>query len=84
MDERELWRVTGEPELVTQERLVEMGYPNPRGQLYYCLVLEEIGLADLTVKIRKEKIEAVRARVAPKAPLGAPVTTTWLEVMRTS
>jgi len=84
MNETELWRVTGEPELVAQERLLGMGYPNPRGELYYCLVLQEISFQDDSITLLKGKVEAIRARVAPKATVGAPVTTTWLELMRTS
>jgi hypothetical protein len=82
MADVELWRVSGEPEIVTQAKMFEMAYPEPSGELYYCLLLERIVTFDWPVEIFREKVEAVRAHVAPNAIPGAPITTTWLELVR--
>jgi predicted component of viral defense system (DUF524 family) len=81
MEKIELWSITGEPELVTRDRMIEMGYPDPRGQVYFCLRLQEIAYLAKSISVKKEKAEAVRARVAPNAPYGAPIATTWLELV---
>jgi predicted component of viral defense system (DUF524 family) len=82
MDEIQLWHVVGEPAIATQARMIEMGYPNPTGELYYCLPLKDLPMLDWQVELTKKKVKAVRARVAPETLPGAPVTVTWLELVR--
>jgi len=82
MDEIELWHVAGEPEIATEARMIEMGYLNPTGELYYCLPLEAVLTLDWEVEIAEEALKTVRTRVAPEAVPGAPVATTWLELVR--
>jgi predicted component of viral defense system (DUF524 family) len=82
MSEAELWRVSDEPEIMTNAKMSELGYPEPRSELYYCLPMEEVLLSDGPISISREKVEDVRTRVAPKAITGAPITTTWFEIVK--
>jgi hypothetical protein len=79
----ELWAVTGEPMLVTQKQLLEMKYPNPRGDLYYCLELEPLADAGLTTGIALGNVQGMRRQVPGKVR-GAPVTVTWLALVDAS
>lgn len=73
--------VAGEPELWTRDRLLSSGYPNPGGNLYFCLPLgarvtpPEGALAPKT-------IQAILRRNAPRVPRGGPVVATWLELVK--
>jgi hypothetical protein len=82
LEAAELWRVTGEPEIINRTKMLELAYPDPTGELYYCIPIEEIVLEDSSLQVTRERIDEVRARVAPKARPGAPVVTTWLEIVR--
>lgn len=37
-----LWRVTGYPQLLTRERMLNLGYPHPGSTLYFCLPVEPL------------------------------------------
>jgi len=78
----ELCQVAGEPEIINRAKMLEFAYPHPTGELYYCIPIEQIALEDSLLQISREKIDEVRARVEPKATPGAPVATTWLEIVR--
>ncbi|MCL5046294.1 MAG: restriction endonuclease-like protein [Actinobacteria bacterium] len=81
LGEAELWRTTGVPELTTRAQMLSMGYPRPGGDLYYCIRLKEIPRSEWPVAISRERVESVRAQVAPAASFGAPVTVTWLDIV---
>lgn len=81
MEEFELWSIVGEPELTSQHRMRETGYPSPRGELYYCFSIRQFDLGEFRFELTRAHIERVRSRAAPQADLGAPVTITWLELI---
>jgi len=77
-----LWRVIGDPRLLTARRMRELGYPNPRSTAYYCLPVSPIaekleGLGSLT----STAVENVKRTVAPESKEGAPVATTWARLI---
>lgn len=77
-----LWRVSGDPRLMTRERMLELGYPNPRSTVYYCLPLEP--LAEGTEAVRGltfPLVERLVRELAPESPYGAPVATTWARLV---
>jgi hypothetical protein len=78
----ELWKVSGEPEIMAKARMSEMGYPEPRSELYYCLPLERVFPADRPSPISLERIAEIRYQIAPNVVPGKPVTTTWFELMQ--
>jgi uncharacterized protein len=78
----EIWRSVEQPRLLTQREMRELGYPNPRSEVYYCLQLERVdGEGWETSEFRSTIIET-RGRLFPRARYGAPVTTTWFELLR--
>ncbi len=42
----DLYRISGNVQLLTAEQLAQLGYPTPRGERYFCLLLEPIPSAD--------------------------------------
>ncbi len=75
-----VWQVQGAPELHTRSEMETLGYPNPRGEAYYCLPLRELDLGDWGRVLTPEAILELRSQVAPEAPRGWPVTTSWLRL----
>lgn len=64
-----LWRVSGDPRLMNRQRMLAMNYPNPRGELHYCLPVESIGdmphwLAELTYTDAERLVQ----KLAPERP----------------
>lgn len=82
INEIELWRVSDEPEIKTKLKMSEMAYPEPKGELYFCLPIERIEPSNYLPQISKDKIAEVLKRIAPNAIPGKPVTTTWLEIIK--
>ena len=80
LDQVEIWRVSGDPELHTRQEMEEMGYPSPGGSAYYCLPLREIALGAWEQRITLDQLLRLRNRVAPGKPSGWPVATTWLRL----
>ena len=79
----ELLRVLDQPRVMTRQELEALAYPGPRGSAYLCL---SVGRIDLTLHpewLSLHHVLAVRERIRPAAPTGAPVATTWLELQRT-
>ena len=73
-----LWRVTGDPRLLTRQRMLELGYPNPRSTAYYCLPIEPIAEgAEVVRGLTFPLLESFVREVAPESAYGAPVATTW-------
>ena len=77
----ELMRVVDQPRVVPRERMEELAYPIPKGRAYFCLAVQSVDLSGSSDPISLERVLGVRARVAPNAPRGAPVATTWLELL---
>jgi predicted component of viral defense system (DUF524 family) len=78
----ELWKVSGEPEIMAKAKMYEMGYPEPRSELYYCLPLEQVIAADRLIPISLKKIKEIRDQIAPNVVPGKPVTITWFEIVK--
>ncbi len=78
----ELWAVRGEPLLFTQELLLQMAYPDPRGELYYCLELEVLAGLGPAIEITLDRVQKLRRQVPGKVR-GAPVAATWLALANT-
>jgi hypothetical protein len=77
----EVWALVGEPMIMTKARMAELGYPSPSKQLYYCLPLEPVPDGPW----RQHGFDSQAERIlkgAGKGTRGAPMTTTWLELMR--
>jgi len=77
----EVWRILGAPELHTKTEMEGLGYPNPRGEAYYCLPIREIEVGDWREVLTPQAIFELKAQIAPQAPRGSPVTTSWLRLV---
>jgi hypothetical protein len=78
----EIWRSVEQPRLLTQREMRELGYPNPRSEVYYCLQLERVDGEEWETSEFRSTIIETRGRLFPRARYGAPVTTTWFELLR--
>lgn len=81
LDFVEVWEVRG-LESLTVTNLLDMGYPDPGGELYHGLLLRPVNTDAWPVKLTTTWIKNVRNHVAPDAPYGAPAAATWLDVIR--
>src|SRR5690606_33935202 len=79
----EVWRGGEGPQVLSRRRMMGLGDPTPRGELYICLPVEPV-VGEWSARLSRETIEGLRARVSPDTPYGAPVVTTWLEVAEVS
>lgn len=78
-----LWRVSGDPRLMTDRRMMAMGYPNPRGSLYYCLPVEPIvDGAEVVGSLTFASALDLVGELAPDSPYGAPIATTWSRLVQ--
>jgi predicted component of viral defense system (DUF524 family) len=82
IENAELWRVCGEPELHTRDEMIRTGYPRPRTQAYYCLPIEGIESVFWSRRITPGVISAVRSQIAPGGERGRPLTTTWFQLVK--
>jgi hypothetical protein len=78
----EIWRSVEQPRLLTQGEIRDLGYPNPRSEVYYCLQLERVDAGDWESAEFRSTVIATRQRQFPTAVQGAPVATTWFELVR--
>jgi Domain of unknown function (DUF2357)/PD-(D/E)XK nuclease superfamily len=78
----EIWRSVEQPRLLTRGEMRELGYPRPRGEVYYCLQIERVDSEDWASAEFRSTVIATRERLFPSAEHGAPVTTTWFELVR--
>ncbi len=74
----ELWRVAGMPELHTKVEMVQLGYPAPKREAYYCIPIREVPVGDWASALTLSAVREVLNVIAVDAPVGAPVTTSWL------
>ncbi|MGD0949032.1 MAG: DUF2357 domain-containing protein [Candidatus Binatia bacterium] len=80
LENPELWKVIGEPRLLTRDQMLSMDYPNPHGEVYYCLEIAEVPTGSWAKPITGAKVNAL-CRGSRKGR-AEPVTTTWLELVR--
>jgi hypothetical protein len=80
LENPELWQVIGEPRLCTRDQMASMNYPNPHGEVYYCLEIAEVPAGPWTKPITGAKISALRRR--SRKGRAEPMTTTWLQLLR--
>jgi uncharacterized protein len=76
----QLWRISGEPRVLSEARMREMGYPQPGGKVYFCLPIVRLA-PKLYGALTLGKIEKLRGKLAPRALVGAPIVVSWLEVL---
>ena len=77
-----LSKVTGDPRLLTRQRMLELGYPNPRSTACYCLPIEPIAEgAEVVHGLTFPLLERFAREVAPESAYGAPVATTWTRLV---
>jgi predicted component of viral defense system (DUF524 family) len=81
VDGVELWPAVGEPQLVSREEMLALGYPNPRRALYYCARLADQVPAGLVPGFSPEMIERVRQGVKAGVVGGAPVVARWVDLV---
>lgn len=81
LDDPELWRVSGEPLVMTREQMLEAGYEKPRGNGYYCLPISPVDEGDWAEGGLADRLVGARDRLARGKPHGAPVTSSWLELI---
>jgi predicted component of viral defense system (DUF524 family) len=78
----EIWRSVEQPRVLTQREMRELGYPKPGSEVYYCLQLEAVDAGDWESAEFRSTVVATRERLFPSAEHGAPVATTWFELVR--
>jgi predicted component of viral defense system (DUF524 family) len=71
--------VVGSPRIVTRDTLVQLGYPDPRGSLYYCLELGQ--LLPVPPWLRRSVVDATRAAAPASPALGAPLAVAMTDLM---
>src|SRR5439155_1150367 len=74
----EIWRVSGAPEHRTREDMDRPDYPSPTGKAYYCLPIRRVDSGAWENMLNTGAVMDLRARIAPEAVHGYPITTTWL------
>lgn len=77
----QVWRVVDGPQVMTRQRMIDLGYPTPRGELYICLPVERVEDGEWKERLARGAIEEIRNAEKPDAQYGAPVVTSWLRVM---
>jgi hypothetical protein len=78
-DQPTLFRVTDEPRVVTTTDLLELGYPSPGGQLYFCLPVAPVD--SLPTWWAVERTARVAESTEPARPRGAPIVTSWRRIV---
>ena len=78
LERASLWRVTGYPQLLTRERMRELGYPHPVSMFYLCLPVNPLPeSAEVVSPLTFRLATRLTKEIAPNAAEGAPVATTW-------
>lgn len=77
----EVWRVVGRPQVIREETMRELGYLQPRGT-YFCLQLAEVPRYVWPAALTFAWVKEVRDHVRPHLPLGVPVVTSWLDLIK--
>lgn len=82
LDFVEVWSVKAGPVTVTRTGMADLGYPDPRGDIYHCFVLQPVDAAAWAARLTSAWIMNVKQKVAASAAYGEPVATTWLDIIR--
>lgn len=77
----EVWPSVGEPELMSRQAMLQLGYPSPRRELYFCARLGDQVPPGWMQALSRDQIEAARHRAKPGVVNGGPVAVTWLELV---
>jgi predicted component of viral defense system (DUF524 family) len=76
----DMYKIVDSPRIMTDRQLQSMGYPEPRGNQYFCFLLEKLPGNRTLDWLTRGRIIDVRARKNPWALEGAPVVVTWLDL----
>lgn len=76
----DVWSLTGEAEIKTAAQLIASGYPQPRGHNYICLKLSGRLNPPATAGLNWERVKGFAAK--HERAYGAPVLTTWADLVR--
>ncbi len=76
----EVYQIAGIPCVMTAQQLAHDGYPEPRGNHYFCLPIEPLAGAVPPAWLNGVRVRRLIARVAPAVIWGAPVAVTWIDL----
>jgi predicted component of viral defense system (DUF524 family) len=77
----EILSVGGVPELHTSAEMRSLGYPRATKRAYFCIPVRPAELGDWNSPLTSSAIQKLKETLAPSAPLGHPVVTTWVKVV---
>jgi predicted component of viral defense system (DUF524 family) len=80
LDRPRLWSLKDPPELATRARLLSSKYPEPGGELYFCLRLDQPLPSTNAEVFARDQLERVRQRFASERPFGAPFVVSWFDL----
>ena len=83
LEEVEIFRVAGEPEVRSRSTMLATGYPSPSAEMYFCLPVAPVNVEDWSGPDR-DTIERLRQRFRSGAIPGAPVACSWGEFVGSS
>jgi hypothetical protein len=73
----EVWRMAANVDTLTLGDLLELGYPEPRGELYYCITLTNRVPGEQYAQLDRAWVEQALARLIPRGVFGAPAELSW-------
>lgn len=79
-EQLDLYRISRNVQLLTAEQLTQLGYPTPRGEHYFCLLLEPIPSADKPSWLDGTLVRRAHLRAVPGVVAKVPVTVSWLDL----
>jgi len=84
VDQPEVWRVSGEPQIWDTDGMKATGYPDPGGMLYFCLGLEPLAPTEWSRSTTNGQVLALWRQFADgrEMPDGAPLAVTWLDTIQ--
>ena len=74
-----LAQIIGSPQLRTREQMLASGYPNPRGDLYYCIEVDFLRAGRWRTLLASQAVEKMRS--SRSAIEGAPFAVSWFELI---
>lgn len=78
----QLWSIDEDPQLMTRERMLESGYPDPGGEQYFVFPLRPVEAGEWSELLSRKLLDDMRRQLKPSSPKGTPVTTNWLRLVR--
>jgi len=70
-----VWRLSGTATVLTADQLRALAYPNPRGDAYVCVELEQ--RVKQAAESELDFARAMRLAEGRSRPFGSPVITSW-------